>query len=717
MLQIECESRIDRVVVYARGAVVTRQVTLPASLPTEAVELRLGGITALAEAGSVRALARGEREVTAIKARAVIPAAPAKPGRLRERERALTLDRQRLAAEQEHVLRRRGELGGLAPAPQFARWAPHPDPAARFRDALALGGLIAEELRKLDERARAIDAALEDNRRQLVAIELDAAQGTPSDREGEARAELAVQVRLGAAAGALLALEIDYVVTAARWWPAYTARLSAAATRVELGLDAFIAQATGEAWEGVTLAVATADLARDVRLPELRSLRIGRAQAPRRLGYRPPPAGLEAMFEGYDRAVIPREPPTSTSTRTAAMDALEDDDEVTGGHSGMVVADGGYGAPGGSGAMAAPSSAPLAMAMSMPRSMPMPSRPSAPAPQKAMKLRAKSGALGGMRRGGAVESGEMAAEDALAMMPEEARSFGGVAPRFEPEAPKAIEPDEAWLDFDALTIGDPLAPENHARRGRLAREPLGKSGARAAAARVVLNHVAAPPEARDPLETRGQFDHRYDAEGAADVPASGRPHRVRIGSAEGEARPRFIAVPREAAEVYREAEIPNPFAAPLLAGPVEVFLDGALLTTSSLGFVDRGGRLLLGLGVEERLRVARNARVEEGSAGLLGGSTTVDHHVTIDVASSLGHPVAIEVIDRLPVTSDKDIEVKLVASKPSAGRYTQAERGSPVRGGLSWNITVSPGEKQRIELTYRVTLPAKNELVGGNRRE
>jgi len=79
--------------------------------------------------------------------------------------------------------------------------------------------------------------------------------------------------------------------------------------------------------------------------------------------------------------------------------------------------------------------------------------------------------------------------------------------------------------------------------------------------------------------------------------------------------------------------------------------------------------------------------------------------------------VAIEVLDRIPVTSDKDIEIKLVSSKPTSARITQAERGHPVRGGLAWSITVSPGEKQRIEMVYRVTLPAKNELVGGNRRE
>jgi uncharacterized protein (TIGR02231 family) len=310
--------------------------------------------------------------------------------------------------------------------------------------------------------------------------------------------------------------------------------------------------------------------------------------------------------------------------------------------------------------------------------------------------------------------------ESAAMMdvPAEAtRSFGAPGSRAEAAAPQAIEPDEAWLDFDALTIGDPLAPSNRGRRGHLARDPSGNTGSRAAAARAVIEALGPPPEALDPLHTRGRFDHRYDAEGSADVPSSGLPHRVTIGSAEGEARPRFVAVPREAAEVYREAEIPNPFAAPLLSGPVEVFLDGALLTTSSLDFIDRGGKMRLGLGVEERLRVARNARVEEGSAGLLGGSTTVDHHVTIDVASSLGHPVGVDVLDRIPVTNDKDIDIKLVSSKPSAAKYSQSEKGIPVRGGLSWNITVSPGEKQRIEITYRVTLPARNELVGGNRRE
>ncbi|HTN87956.1 MAG TPA: DUF4139 domain-containing protein, partial [Sorangium sp.] len=145
--------------------------------------------------------------------------------------------------------------------------------------------------------------------------------------------------------------------------------------------------------------------------------------------------------------------------------------------------------------------------------------------------------------------------------------------------------------------------------------------------------------------------------------------------------------------------------------------DGALAAQSALGHVDRGGVLRVGLGVEERIRVARNARVDESSAGLLGGSLAVEHAVTIDLASSLGVGVEVEVLDRIPVTDDKDVEIKLLSSQPKAETYTQEELGEPVRGGLRWRVPLAPGGKASVAFTYRVVFSSKSEVVGGNRRE
>ncbi|WP_233561404.1 DUF4139 domain-containing protein, partial [Sorangium cellulosum] len=109
---------------------------------------------------------------------------------------------------------------------------------------------------------------------------------------------------------------LEYAVAAARWWPAYAARFSRGATEVALQLDAFVAQASGEDWKDVRLALATAELVQDTRLPELASLRLSRAQRPPRRGYRPAPEGLDAMFEGFDRFVAAL-PAPAARTRAA----------------------------------------------------------------------------------------------------------------------------------------------------------------------------------------------------------------------------------------------------------------------------------------------------------------------------------------------------------------------------------------------------------------
>ena len=77
----------------------------------------------------------------------------------------------------------------------------------------------------------------------------------------------------------------------------------------------------------------------------------------------------------------------------------------------------------------------------------------------------------------------------------------------------------------------------------------------------------------------------------------------------------------------------------------------------------------------------------------------------------------LEILDCLPVSDDKTLEVKLVGSEPKVESYDQSDRGRPVRGGLRWKLRLPPSGKAKAELTYRLTFSAKDEVVGGNRRE
>ncbi|WP_437288519.1 DUF4139 domain-containing protein [Sorangium sp. So ce406] len=760
--RIECASRIEGVVVYARGAIVTRRVALAAPLPRGAAEIAVPGITPLAEPGSFRALvstapsagdaagaSRAPREVVGVRARLVVPPAPVSKSALSAQLRELELAVERLSAEHAHLRLWRDRLADVVLDPELARRFRPGDPAARVRDALAVSGLLSDELAALDARAAALAAELERARKELRAAQLDAAQATSGEVEERAPTRLDVVVRLapardgaGGEAGGEPTLRLEYAVAAARWWPAYAARFSRGATEVALQLDAFVAQASGEDWKDVRLALATAELVQDTRLPELPSLRLSRAQRPPRRGYRPAPEGLDAMFEGFDRFVAALPAPARAKAAQAELPpgarGDDDDDERTlmpatlAGDAELAADMAGEelletrrrvpltGAPPPLPAAAPSSAAPGAalappppMMLAEPMPMPAPARKSrglslslpsfgggsGPAPQAI----APAAPRGGFARVQAAELTAGVADDALAEGPEDA----GAAP-----APLDPAQVEGWLDFDALHL-----PGAGPQRGRLTRERPRRSRRLAKRAEADVTNLPTPPRAADPRDTRGQFDHLYAGEGAADVPSNGRLHRVALSTARAPATPRFVAVPREAAEVYREARVENPFDAPLLEGPVEIFVDGALAAQSTLGHVDRGGVLRAGLGVEERIRVARNARVDESSAGLLGGSLAVEHAVTIDLSSSLGMSVEVEVLDRIPVTDDKDVEIKLLSSQPRAEPYSQEELGEPVRGGLRWRVPLAPGGKASVAFTYRVVFSSKSEVVGGNRRE
>lgn len=734
MSPITLTSRIHRVVVHARGAVVTRAVTLPSPLSTDACEIVVPGITPLAEPATFRAIAKGSRQIVSALARFVVPEGPAKVGTATQRVQLADAQRVALCDERAHVTGRRNQLAGINFDLGLERRFQKTNARTKIADALAMTRLVQDELATLDTRIGKLDRDIQKAERAVEAARIAEMQARSAERAGLSRPTLACHVRLAPGQTPLEALEIEYIVLAARFWPTYKAWLTKGATHVRLELDALVVQDTAEDWTNVELSLSTADLVHDARLPELPSLRFGRAAPPQKRGYRPPPPGLETMFEAYDNemkkmvstvtvdALRAAPPPPSAAPRQAgpmnmpppgfgppgtmqtltggyaprpAMADLDDDYDE-----GMVA----QGRPKGrmpTATRAGTISPEDSRAYSL--SVPMPRPAAAPPAKKKAAPPPPQGAFGGGAPGGPPPA--PGSFQAFAEASEEAKLAS--------ELVGPMEPDDAWLDFDSLTLPGGDRP----RRGKLTRLPDDAVRAEALRAKQNIESMSSPARTKDPYIYRGLFDYRYEAVGRGDVPSNGRPQRVHVQANEGPAKPRFRTVPRESADVFREALIENPLGAPLCAGPVDVFLDGALVTTTEATAVDRGGSFVVGLGVEDRIRIARNARVEESSAGLLGGSTHVDHHVTIDITSSLGMPIHIEVLERIPVTDDKDVNIKITSAEPEPEVYDQSDIGAPVRGGRRFRIEVAAGGKAKVAYGYRVKLPAKSEIVGGNRRE
>src|SRR5690606_31764968 len=104
---------------------------------------------------------------------------------------------------------------------------------------------------------------------------------------------------------------------------------------------------------------------------------------------------------------------------------------------------------------------------------------------------------------------------------------------------------------------------------------------------------------------------------------------------------------------------------------------------------------------------------------LVSQTSRVEHKVRVEVRSTRATPVDVWVHDRLPqpASGERDIAVTLLSSVPPERKRDEDAHGHTLKGGLAWRVVIEPGQLGVVEYSYAIDLPAKAELVGGNRRE
>jgi uncharacterized protein (TIGR02231 family) len=295
----------------------------------------------------------------------------------------------------------------------------------------------------------------------------------------------------------------------------------------------------------------------------------------------------------------------------------------------------------------------------------------------------------------------------------------------------------AQLDYQGLMMAGP----EHTQRGQLVAMSLlrryqlveraddAELDTGALHQRFAAAHQAAAEVERAalPTGTSDRWSHDFDfalsADGRIDVPSDGGWHSILLGTRTAPARVLHVCVPREQPDVFRHATSTNPFEAPLLPGPVDVYDGNRFLVTAPLAMVAPGGDLELSLGVDAAIKVARNVEYREEVAGMLRGGLRLLHDVRIDVQSHAPAQITLEVRERVPLPEDDardDIAVKITAVRPPWQPWApplSSPSEPPLRGGYAWQLSVAPRSSVQLLASYEIAIAAKHELVGGNRRE
>ena len=740
------DSRMDRVMVFPGAAWVTRVARVAVS---ERTEIDVGGLPAALDDDTVQIAVHGAARAADVRTTVeVIGAGDAgvvDDGELHERRRAL-------AGAQAELAHLRRQLDGLTAFGAFGR-SDRDEPAPAWADAvgarIALIELRAAREPVLRAAIAAAERAADDVRRALSAAELRRAQASSAQLPpGSVRKVLVITIEPEAREGGAGEIDIiiSYLVPGASWAPSYVVRLGDDG-ELWLELRASIAQATGEDWSAVAVEVSTASPQRWVELPELPSLRLGRAQpTPARAGWRAPPADIDSLFADWDRAFAGRrgalpaaEPaPYDVTVETTGVYAAQDLDEDTKPYAYDDLAAGeeraaGWASdapppqaqrgPAGARRAAPPPPAPpmfASMSVSMPAPMAAPARKSASI---------VGNMVGGIGAGlGAIASGGAAVAKSVSGRARHAPGRGGAGDRLDLLAEHDADDENVehvveleLLQYARLQMSGP----HSSTRGKLTR--LDRAAAWHADARAVRAIRAAteraraaasvPPPSGFAIAAAGNYDYAFAAEARVDVPADGGWHNVALLARAGKAAVRHVVVPAVAADVFRVASFTNPLDAPLLAGPIDVYDRGELAVTATLDETAPGASVELGLGVDASVKVARNARYREEAAGMLRGKLELHHEVTI-TAENLGtRAVALEVRERLPrpAPDEEDVEVHLDRVSPAWEPWRPDD--STLEGGHRWHLDLAPAAKRDLHLAYHIRIAGKHELVGGNRRE
>jgi hypothetical protein len=653
-----------------------------------------------------------------------------------------------------------------------------PPRGAAVPSTVALTDFVAEQLGERFARRRGLEARLDDAEEQVRLREHRLAEAGTARHGERARTSRAAVVTLSAPPSEPVELALEYQVPGARWTPAYELRMDRALSSGALRMRASVAQRTGEDWRDVRLSLSTAALQRSADVPELRALRVGRAQAePPPAGFREPPPGLDDLFASWDeaRAAAPTPPRSGAAPPAARSDAADRRARRVAAARGEVMATpvaarsadhadehsgdatvrlgiqtAGRHRPSPPTSLALPAQAPLPAAPAPPSATPAAAAskprpegdgalrlsPSVPPASRSVGAAASEGARGAWARLGApVGLGAEGGRLPSATGPAEEETTGVFEPILpeEPPSTPAVERslDATLLDYDRLTLGGPDAGPY---RGRLhpgdGREIVVLAGVsldvhviaavvvRARADALLVSRLAVPAGCH-PAGSLESFDYRYDCAGRAEVPSTGGWVSVAVTTCDVGLAPEFVCVPAVDPHVYRTVVVRNTSPHALLAGPCDVSAGDQFLLTAHLPSMPPGGSdQRLGLGVEEAIKVARHARFHETTGGLFGGATLLVHDIDIEVDNRLSAPVTLDVRERVPVVhaGEKDLKVEEGEVRPSWEKVDGPLDGAVVAGARRWRVAAGAGERVTLAAEYTIRIPGDRMLVGGNRR-
>ncbi|MDR1011401.1 MAG: mucoidy inhibitor MuiA family protein [Opitutaceae bacterium] len=200
------------------------------------------------------------------------------------------------------------------------------------------------------------------------------------------------------------------------------------------------------------------------------------------------------------------------------------------------------------------------------------------------------------------------------------------------------------------------------------------------------------------------------------IPSDNTPQKVSITVKKLDAKLQYQATPAMQETAFLSAYVTNTTDFPLLAGPANIFLDNAFVSTSALKSVMPTEKFEVSLGADEGVAIKRRIvnRFSENT-GLIGKGRRVTYEFLVTITNNKKTPERVVFKEALPLSRNEKIVVKLltpvekdVGTLEKPGREVTKEEDSK----LVWRLDLAAGEKREIPLKFSVDYPSDVQVTG-----
>jgi uncharacterized protein (TIGR02231 family) len=272
-------------------------------------------------------------------------------------------------------------------------------------------------------------------------------------------------------------------------------------------------------------------------------------------------------------------------------------------------------------------------------------------------------------------------------------ALGGAAPELSP-----------WeLYHEQLLVQERMSAEARSQRSRTSREMAMPTMAAA---------MAAPPaEMREAdvasasIES-GTTSASFRIATTVTIPSDGSAQKVPITAASLAASPEYATTPKLQTTAFLTTNVTNSTEFPLLAGAMNVFLDGTFVATSQLATVMPTEKFDLALGADEGISV-KHKRVQRftENTGLTSSGRRITYEYLLTIQNNKKTNERIVVTDQIPVSRHEKIVVRQLTP-------TEREQKAGGEGKLKWTLELKPGEKRDLTVKFTVDHPADMDVIG-----